>query len=140
MFPKSVHWDFIKTNVILYHGTSYYNLESFLTTAPRVGIRSYTRKPSFCTSRSFREASLFAFRKLSIGDFESRNFDRAGVVLEFDGSRLSNEDYEDTRDPHASLRSEQEVAVFAPKKLELIAFWKFDSVRWIRNLQQKEIV
>ena len=118
--------------MILYHGTDQYNLRSFQSSIPQVRLRRYIKRPSFCTTLSLHEAKLFALRKITIGDFERGDFSHAGVVLIFDGRYLQDDDFDGVQDPRASLRKEEEIAVYTPEKLRLLGYWKYEQEKWIK--------
>lgn len=112
----------------LYHGTASYNLESFTRSGPQVSARHYIgrgSKRAFCTTISFDVASVFAFRKTPIQDMT-----QVGIVLEFDGSKLSKGDFLKCKDPIA-MHDEKEVSIFKPEKIKLVAYWKFEN-NWQR--------
>lgn len=118
--------------ITLYHGTSSYNLESFLTSLPRKRMYWHCIKKGFCTSVSFEEASFFAIRKCSIDDFKAgcKNY---GIVLEFDFNYTRLEDCQEIMAGN-TLRDEKEIIVFNVKNLKLVAIYRYRDDQWNRIL------
>lgn len=113
-------------NLRLYHGTGIYNLDSFIREGIKLEHRNGFRRPSFCTSLSLKEAGFFALRKTPASDLS-----KTGVVLEFEAKEMvEGEDFIHYRD--RVLRDEQEVVVFNPKKLVLVAYYIFSHRGWER--------
>ncbi len=79
---------------------------------------------AFCTSRSQEEAARFAMRKVT-------RIDESGVIVVFDGSRLKpGKDCLDVKDA-GILFNEQEVAVFAVRKLKPVDLLVYDRGAWV---------
>ena len=90
--------------------------------------RNGFKRPSFCASLSLREAEFFALRKTPANDLRN-----TGIVLEFESEgMIEGEDYLHYRD--RALRDEQEVVVFSPKKLALVAYHRLTLSGWERVL------
>lgn len=112
----------------LFHGTANYNLKSFMDNGALLYPRHYLpkSKKAFCTSISLEEAAVFAFRKTPANDIT-----QVGIVLEFDGSKLTKKDFMKATDNRA-MRKEKEVAVLNSKKLKLVAYHKLMGDEWVR--------
>lgn len=111
----------------LYHGTAAYNLDSFVRGGVKLRHRNGFKRPSFCASLSLEEAGLFALRKTPANDLT-----KTGIVLEFEAGRMvEGVDFIHYQD--RVLRDEQEVVIFTPKKLSLVAFYVFTDLGWQRR-------
>ncbi|HKZ43106.1 MAG TPA: hypothetical protein VJ044_19260, partial [Candidatus Hodarchaeales archaeon] len=91
--------------------------------------RHLNGKRTFCASTEFGIAAMFAFRKTPAADFLMSKFDNTGIVIEFDMSKLTGKDYVMAKDTRA-LIDEKEVSVIKPKKLRMVAYWKFINNKW----------
>lgn len=112
--------------MILFHGTS----TAGITGAIRTRQYRHAVKPCFCTSASFKEASLFASRKVTLEEMKQGKY---GLVYEFEFSGKQS-DIEKVSDN--VMRDEQEVAVFKPSKLKLLAVHSFEGNSWVRKPKQ----
>lgn len=119
----------------LYHGTGVYNLDSFIREGIKLKHRNDFKRPSFCASLSLKEAEFFALRKTPANDLK-----KTGVVLEFETKGMVEGESEDfIRYRDRVLRDEQEIVIFNPKKLVLVAYHRFTSEGWKREELEGEV-
>jgi ADP-ribose pyrophosphatase YjhB (NUDIX family) len=123
------------SNLTLYHGTGNSNVDGFLKEPPRPRHRSYlpkkySKRPCFCTTKSWRVAGMFAFRKSTCDEFKAG---KCGVILEFElDDPTEGMDYINARD-HRCMQDEKEVVVFNVRKLTLISIWENHGGEWKRS-------
>jgi hypothetical protein len=119
-----------KTTIRVFHGTGYYALDAIIRQGLKTAKHGHVAKACACTSLDFDIAQLFAVRRTPSDDFIAGKI--SGVVLEFEVNGLLDRDYSPVRDSH-SLQEEQEIAIFSPKCLRLVAVWRHD-LKWARHL------
>lgn len=114
----------------VFHGTGHYALDSIMREGLIKRRHSHISKPCACTSLDFRVAQLFAVRKTPSEDFMAGKI--TGIVLEFEVNGRLGKDYQPVRDLR-SLQEEQEIAVFSPRCLRLLAVWRHCQ-KWERGV------
>jgi len=120
--------------MIVYHGTGRYNLESLLSSKPRVTPRLYLNmRKAFSTTTDFKIAALFALRK-SPPSVLSGDDREMGVVLEYEFCSLlgKGRKWVPAVD-RGTFQDEKEIAIFKPEILEFRAVWFSDKDAWIRR-------
>ena len=121
----------IKTFTV-YHGTASYELDSFLSSKPRIRLHRHIQRECFCTSKKLEEAAFFALRKTPANDLN-----KTGIVIEFEcKDMVYKKDYERVKDSRA-IRNEREIAVYNTDKMIVIAFWHFEN-GWKRETPKLE--
>lgn len=120
--------------MIVYHGTGRYNLESLLSSGPRVAPRFYLDgRKAFSTTTSFKIAALFALRRSppSVLTGDDREM---GVVLEYEFCSLLGKDRKwASAQDRGVLQDEKEIAIFRPEILEFRAVWFSENGEWTRR-------
>lgn len=117
------------STVKVFHGTGHYALDGIVRQGLKKAKHAHVDKACACTSLDFRIAQLFAIRKTPSDDFIAGKI--SGVVLEFEVDGQLGRDYLPVRDSR-SIQEEQEIAIFSPKCLRLIAVWRHDQ-QWARH-------
>lgn len=120
--------------MIVYHGTGRYNLDSLLSSRPRVSPRFYLDgRKAFSTTTSFKIAALFALRR-SPPSVLSGDDREMGVVLEYDFCGLLGKwrKWAPAED-RGVLQDEKEIAIFKPEILEFRAVWFSENSEWVRR-------
>ncbi len=115
--------------MIVFHGTGHYAFEAISQRGLLKRHHSHVPKPCACTSLDIEIAKLFAVRKSTAEDFMAGKL--SGIVLEFELSGRVGRDYLPVCD-YRSLQTENEIAVFSPRRLQLLAVWRHEQ-DWQRH-------
>lgn len=120
--------------MIVYHGTGRYNLESLLSSRPRVSPQMHLAgRKAFSTTTDFEIAALFALRR-SPPSVLSGDDREMGVVIEYEFSSLLGKGRKWVPAVcHGVLQDEKEIAIFKPEILEFRAVWFSEKDEWIRR-------